>query len=288
MLDAISYHPEFDGLYQSICRVLGFDPMARIKSGDVDLINSNSVSSLLTILSSAIALNELKKGGYKLGSVAGYSVGQWTAIFAAGAISFETLIEVVNLRATLMDQCFVDEPGGMLGVIGIDPVILENYCIKMREQNLSIYVSNYNCYGQYSLSGTLSAINIAITNLKELKPKRIVRLPTSGAWHCPLLNIAADKFRSQLMSADIGRFKARVINNVNGQFLPEKREDLLDCLAQQVSHPVQWELGIKNLISTGYSSFIEVGYGNMLTKFGFFIDRVSALHTAYYPNRGSA
>lgn len=283
MLDGVLQHHSFSRRYELICATLGFDPLARIQEGDAELINTNAVSSLLTVLVSVIGFEQWSKINKAPVALAGYSIGQWTALYAAGAITFESLIEAVNQRAAFMDGCFAEHPGAMMAVIGVSPTVLEEFCTQLRAEGLDIVISNYNCYGQYSLAGALNAIETALSKVSELNPKKAIRVPTSGAWHSHLLDGAAARLRQYLQELPVSELRIPVIDNVTGEFLPTCGAALLDRLAMQVNHPVQWDAGLKTLIAFGCKQFIEVGYGNVLTKFGFFIDRLSVEHKTFHP-----
>ena len=284
MLDGIRHHYLFENYYHEICCALGFDPILRIKAGDNNIINANEVSSLLTVFVSVIAYDHWRKRNGHPKAIAGYSVGQWTALYAAGVIPFKTLVRVVAKRAAFMNECFAEKNGAMIAVIGLDSFKLEMLCSKMRDQGLDIFITNYNCSGQHSIAGSFTAINLALKSISELKPIKMVQIPTSGAWHCPLVDNAAIKFRKWLEELTFLKPTVPIIDNASGTFLPDGGSTFLDCLARQINHPVLWDKGIKNLIGYGCEKFVEVGYGNILTKFGFFIDRNLVKHLSYYPN----
>lgn len=283
MLDAVRNHLSFNERYGFICETLKFDPLSRIATGEAELINANLVSSLLTVLASVIAHEEWLKSNPAPTALAGYSIGQWTALYASNALTFETLIRAVENRALLMDECSRKIPGSMMAVIGVAPAALSALCDSLRQEGCNIEISNFNCYGQYSLAGTSGSIERAMERIGELKPKKAVKLPTSGAWHCSLLNDAASKFERFLQDYPVNDLAIPVIDNVTGRFLPTAASELKQRLAIQINHPVQWETGMKTLISHGCNKFVEVGFGNTLTKFGFFIDRSSVQHLAFYP-----
>lgn len=283
MLDGVRQHSSFKYRYRLICDALGHDPLLRISRGDDPaFINANAVSSLLTVLASVISCDEWIAHNPPPLAVAGYSIGQWTAQYAAGAIGFESLVEVIKQRAFLMDECCASVPGAMMAVIGVSPMVLSEFCQTLRSEGFDVVVSNYNCYGQYSLAGTINAIEAALARVDQLKPKKAIKIPTSGAWHCHLLAPAAAKFRQYLENVQFNETKFPVIDNVTGEFLPTRSDDIRDQLSRHVSNPVLWDKGLKTLISFGCKRLIEIGYENGLTKFGFFIDR-SVAHTSYYP-----
>jgi [acyl-carrier-protein] S-malonyltransferase len=125
-------------------------------------------------------------------------------------------------------------------------------------------------------------VALARDRIQNLKPKKVTYLPVSGAWHCSLLDQAADSFKAYLQDIPLNRQERPVIDNVTGDFLPGPGPELKKQLALHLSAPVQWAKGIKTLIAHGSNEFIEVGYGNTLTKFGFFIDR-SVRHRSFAP-----
>lgn len=280
MLDAARLHPTFRQRYEAVCDALGSDPALELQR-DPAFINRNAVSSLLTVLSSAVALDRYRTESRGTPSLlAGYSVGQWTALYAAGCLSFEALVEVTAARARHMDDCFRRVRGAMIAVIGVGLDRLERMCSSLRVEGHSIFISNINCHGQYSVGGTESAIEAALEEVGRLQPKRVVRLPTSGAWHTPLLKPAEAPFAAFLHGVAIAPPGAPVVNNVTGDFFPTDVTAMKRELVRHLSHPVQWERGVKGIIAAGGRQLIEVGYGDVLTRFGFFIDR-SASHTTF-------
>jgi len=285
MLEPLRQHKSFLMQYEIICNCLGFDPLARIGAGEVDLINTNAVSSLLTVLASVIAFDEWKKENLEPRWIAGYSVGQLTALYASGSIPYNRLIEIVAIRASMMDECALKFPGSMMAVIGISPAPLEKFCSELRSRGLPIYISNFNCYGQYTLAGTQLAIKISLSEILALSPKKVILLPIAGAWHSPLMDQASQELHAYIADIHFDSLKIPVIDNVSGEFLPIDSQNLKERLSKQVNHAVLWEAGIRNILKRGCSRFIEIGYGNVLTKFGFFIERSSIDHLSFYPNR---
>jgi [acyl-carrier-protein] S-malonyltransferase len=282
MLDGVRQLPEFATRYALVADALRSSPLDEIAAGNAEYLNQNRVTALLTLLVSSLSLDAFHaKTGRRADFVSGYSVGQWTALYAAGAVSFAQLVETVAMRSALMDDCFVDIAGAMLAVIGLKAEVLENLCDGLRAKSHRVWVSNYNCVGQYTLAGTGEAIAHAETALAELRPKKVARVPVSGAWHSPLLAAAHARFERYLAGVALGPMSVPVVDNVSGGWLPAERPALDQQLARHLDHPVLWEQGIKGLLAKGARRFVEIGYGNVLTKFGFFIDR-SVEHQAFY------
>lgn len=277
MLSVVKRSLFFQSRYELVCEHLKDDPFIRVQKGDLDYLNQNKVSSLLTVLVSSVyldlyrAMEENQKRSFLF---AGYSVGQWTALYAAQAISFETLLAVVKKRAELMDACFErSNEYGMLAMIGIPESVITDLCILYQRKNEPLFTAAFNCPGQYSLSGSLKVLERVSQELRSLNPKKVCALPVSGAWHCPLLSPAEKIFRGYLESIPITIPNSSVLDNVTGEFLPSEAFSLKEQLSKQITSPVRWEKCVRTLAQNGIHQFVEIGFGNMLTKFGFFIDR---------------
>jgi [acyl-carrier-protein] S-malonyltransferase len=274
MVDGIRHLGEFRDRYQLVCEHAGLDILQAVGNGDQEILNRNLCSSLMTLLVSTVSLDLFRERAQtKVDFLAGYSVGQWTAIYAAKMLAFEQLVEIVVERARLMDKCIESNPSAMSAVIGLSRDVLEAQLAELRADGHEIYVSNYNCLGQHSVSGTLSAIHHAEERLSKLKPKKLLRLPVSGAWHCPILKQAEHEFLIYLSTIQFQPRRLPIVDNTTGNWLPDDEGQLRTRLAAHLSESVRWEESIKMLIGKGCTQFVEIGFGNMLSKFGFFIDR---------------
>ncbi len=274
MADGLRSHPQFASRYEAIREHAGMDVLCALEGGDVGLLNQNLSSSLLTALVSALSLDSyLESGCPPPDFIAGYSVGQWPAMYAAGMLLYEPMVGLLAQRARLMDACVEREPGAMLAVIGLPLAVIESLLTDLRAAGHRIFVGNYNCPGHYSITGTVTAIQCAEVALMRHKPRKLLRLPVAGAWHCPLLGDAADELARVLAEVRLQPPRVPVIDNVTGDWLPQDPVELHASLARHLVQPVRWERGIERLIRAGATRLIEVGYGDMLTKFGFFIDR---------------
>lgn len=281
MLDGLVASKKFDDYYSSIVDAVGYSPIEAMKR-DPSLVNSHLLSTLLTFLASALSYLRFKEvENVEPDYLAGYSIGQFTALYAAGCYDFAHLVEIIRVRSSLIDKCTAGQPGAMLGVVGLmlDPV--KDVVARLADNGQRIWISNFNCTGQYTLSGTREAIRAAFEILAPMKPKRLIELPVAGAWHCPLLEDAQSEIYRHLLSCDWQAPAIPVIDNVTGEFLPQSVDEIKEQVRKQVTHPVLWDKGIKTLIASGCGRFVEIGHGNVLTKFGFFIDR-NAEFTSFY------
>lgn len=283
MLDVAGTMPGFDERCAIVRDALGSDPVHELANENLSYLNENKVSSLLTALVSSVYLKAYRAGGGSSPrAVAGYSVGQWTALYAAGSIDFEALIAIISRRADRMDACIRGRPSGMLAVIGLPESAVQAVCDRVAKEGDFLAISNFNCAGQFSLAGTAPGIAAGMAELQALKPKKLVALPVSGAWHCELLAEAATRFRNDLEGFTLAAPSIPVIDNTTGTRLPESGDALRDALAAQISRPVRWGDGVHELVALGCTRFVEIGYGSTLTRFGFFVDR-SVKHEAYSP-----
>ncbi len=284
MLEGLSWHPSFAERYATVAAALGEDPFRALREDD-SFLARNVVSSLLTVLASSVAWSSfLDDCGETAAAVTGYSVGQWTALHVAGCLTFAELVEVVVERAACLDAAAALASGGMLAVIGLAPEVVHGLCIRLRAAGHPIYVSNENCHGQCTLAGTVAAIESARDEVASLRAKKIARLPVAGAWHCPLMAPATIRFRDWLSRRPLALARIPVVSNVTGQWLPRDRTAATEELAEHLSSPVRWSRCVQTLIAAGSRRCVELGFGTMLTRFGFFIDR-SIEHRAYSGGR---
>ncbi len=286
MLDGVRTLPEFDARYAVVCQALGVDVLGELERGGRDFLDRNKVSSLLTVLVGSLSLTRYLETLEAAGSappryLSGYSVGQWTALYAAGCLSFAKMVEVVAARADLMDACFRYAAGGMGAFIGVTAETLDDYLDELRDAGHEIAISNYNCLGQYSVSGTREAVELAVAGAERIHPRKAVVLPVAGAWHSRLLEPAATAFADYLQDLELAPPAVAVIDNTGGDYLSGDLPAVKRSLARHVSQPVLWEQGIRRLIADGCDNFVEIGFGDLLTKFGFFIDRDKA-HSSFY------
>lgn len=273
MLDGIEATPLFTERYDLVCRALSVDVRQALAQQPVDFINRNEVSSLLTVLASAMAYDRWRQKEEPPDWLAGYSVGEWTALYAAGVVDFPTLVDVVKTRAALMNACTAETPGGMIGVVGLAEPVVADVIQGLQAEGYFVAISNDNCLGQVSLACAADALQPALAALEAREPRRVLALPVAGPWHSALLCAAEAPFADYLAQIPLSPPQIPVIDNVTGQLLPTTLPELRRQLVKQLSSPVRWRQGIETLAALGCRRFIELGYGNLLTKFGYFINR---------------
>lgn len=281
MLAGVRHAPAFSERCDLVCAALGVDVQQALAEEPDSFLHRNEVSSLLTVLTSSLSYDLWREEHGPPQWLAGYSVGQWSALYAAGMLDFAALVATVHRRAQLMNACTARHPGGMIGVIGLGEPAIHNVIQQLQTEGYFVAISNYNCVGQYSLAVAADAQAPTLRALQQLQPRKLLALPVAGPWHSQLLAEAEAPFAACLEQTLLLLPQMPVADNVTGQLLPENLPALRRQLARQIAAPVRWQQGIETLIRLGCKQFVEIGYGNMLTKFGFFIDR-SCRHTAFY------
>lgn len=254
------------------------EDLRKLEGRDVAFFNRNEISAILVSLAS-IAANE------RLVSIlpppefyAGYSVGQWTAMHLAGMLPAESLIKVLINRARLMNNTRAVREGTMLAVIGLPREQVEKVTVDIEGY---LIIANDNAPGQFTLAGEYAAIDAAEQRLAALKPQRLSRVPVAGAWHSSMVDEARAPFEGYLANIPLAAPRVPVISNVTGLPLPQDIKLLRAELVAHLSSPVRWADSIRYLIHQGTFRFVEIGYEQTLSKFGFFIDR-SRQHLPWY------
>jgi [acyl-carrier-protein] S-malonyltransferase len=282
MLETLKDLPVFLARYEVVCQHINADPLRELANNNRAFLNQNKVSSLLTVLVSSVAFDLYRDSQLSVPQwFAGYSVGQWTALYAAGCLDFNSLVEIVAARAEMMDQAVAPDLVAMASVIGLPSKHINEITEQIRSMGEPIWISNYNAPSQCTVAGSRVALTSFEKMVLALNPKKLVRLAVPGAWHCPLLTDAAARFELMVRQLILLNPQMPVIDNRTGSFLPAQREELNRTLSLHLSEPVLWETGIRNLIAQGCREFVEIGFGTILSRFGLFIDR-RLQHQSFY------
>lgn len=200
-------------------------------------------------------------------ATAGLSLGEFTALTAAGAMSFEDGLRVVRQRGRFMQEACDTTQGGMAAVIGLDEAATREVCAEA-----GVVLANLNCPGQLVISGEADRIEKACDLAKAKGARRAIPLPVAGAYHSPLMASAQPKLRAELASAKIVAPAAPVISNVSAQ--PHGSPDEISArLVEQVTSSVRWEESMRYLLAQGFTRFIELGPGTALSGFMKRIDK---------------
>ena len=195
--------------------------------------------------------------------VAGHSLGEFSALVAAGALSFEDGLRLVYARAMAMQKACEVAPGTMAAIVGLDDETVEKICQQVSAVGNVVVAANYNCPGQLVISGNSDAVNQACELLKEAGAKRALPLKVGGAFHSPLMQPAKDELQTAIENTTFAEPKCPVYQNVDGQ--PHTApEEIKKNLIAQLTSSVRWTSSVQNMIKDGANDFTECGPGKAL------------------------
>ncbi|MBU1487513.1 ACP S-malonyltransferase [bacterium] len=192
--------------------------------------------------------------------VAGHSLGEYSALCAAGAVTFTDALLLVKERASLMEEEAKKHPGGMAAILGLGQEEVEEVCSRVRGDKI-LSLANLNCPGQIVISGEEEALIRAMELAKERGARRAIRLKVSGGFHTPLMENAAKRFSEVLEGVEFHSPRIPVVTNVEAKPAKETKK----ALKEQISSPVRWQESVEFMISEGVDCFIEIGPGRVLS-----------------------
>jgi len=258
-------------IFDKASDILGIDMKRLCFEGDEEELKKTE-NTQPSILTTSVALLEiLKLKGVEPAMVAGLSLGEYSALVASKAISFEDAVAVVKKRGKFMQEAVPEGVGSMAAVMGVDRTEI-NDCLRMASGYGVVETANYNCPRQVVISGHTRAVEIACSLLKERGAKKVKILPVSAPFHSSLLKSAGEKLSEELDKIRFNDMDIPVISNVNAQIIKDKYE-IKKLLVEQVSSSVLWEDSVRNMIEQGVDTFIEVGPGKSLSAFVKKIDK---------------
>lgn len=209
--------------------------------------------------------------------VAGHSLGEFSALVAAGALSFEDGLKLVYARATAMQKACEAAPGTMAAVIGLPDEKIEEICNECSTLDNIVVPANYNCPGQLVISGNVDAINQACEKLKAAGAKRALPLKVGGAFHSPLMQPAKEELQKAIEATEFSTPKCPVYQNVDGKPHTDAAEIKSNLIAQLTSS-VRWTSSVQNMIADGADDFTECGPGKALQGMIGRIDKNVSAH----------
>ena len=200
--------------------------------------------------------------GVDASAAAGHSLGEYSALVAAGALTFEDGLRLVKKRGELMQEAGTRSPGTMAAVIGAEADVVAEACAEAADAGI-VQPANFNSPGQIVISGSIDGVDRAMAVLKEKGVRLVKKLPVSGAFHSPLMQYAQDELGDVLAQTPISDARFPVYSNVTAK--PETAAaDIRDNLLRQVTSPVLWEESMRSMLADGLEDFVETGPGNVL------------------------
>jgi [acyl-carrier-protein] S-malonyltransferase len=262
--DVINHSASVRELFVAASEQVGVDFIHLVSQGPAEeLVKTSNTQPCIYLHSLALA-QLLKEKGLAPSAVAGHSLGEYSALAAAGWIDPLDGLKLVRLRGEAMYQAGLDLPGTMAAVIGMEGEDVARHCATLTGEGLVIQAANFNCPGQVAISGSLEGVSRAEVYLKEQGARMIKRLEVSGAFHSPLMEPAREKLAKALAELEMRQGTAPVYCNVTGSAVREP-EELRALLIRQLTETVRWEPSMRSALADGYTSFVELGPGKVLS-----------------------
>lgn len=255
--------PQVAKLFSLADQTLGIELTNLCFNGPEDELQK-TINTQPAILTASIACYEvLREKGLEPEAVAGHSLGEYSALVAAGVLDFPSALKLVRKRGELMQEAAAQGVGGMAAILGLDSDKIREACQEAGSLGI-VEPVNFNCPGQVVIAGEDQALEEALRLAKEKGAKRAVKLAVSGPFHSTLMKPASEKLALELKQLNLKDAQIPVVSNVDGQYRSRK-EDIEEALIKQVYNSVQWEVTIKNMVSQGVDTFVEVGPGKVLS-----------------------
>lgn len=272
--DLYEAHPEARTTFDQADTVLGFALSDLCFNGPEETLNDTINTQPAIFVTSVALLRALESNRLQApGFVAGHSLGEYSALVAAGAMDFAAGLQLVRERGRLMKEAGERSPGGMAAVLGLEVEVVNELCRQARKETGGvIQVANYNSPGQIVISGDFRARDVAIELAKAEGARRVVSLAVSIAAHSPLMECIVDEFRQAVEAVEFRRPAVPVVANVSAAPL-ESVEAIQEELVQQLTSPVRWVESVWYMIGQGVTDFVEIGPKDVLMKLMRRIDK---------------
>ena len=260
--------PAVAEIFEKANSIVGFDLSRICFEGPPEQLNTTTISQPAIFVTSAAILEVLKTNpsaqSLRPDVTAGLSLGEYSALYAAGLISFEDALLLVQKRGQAMQAAADATDGGMVGIIGLDEEKVNQLCAEASDGEILAAV-NFNCPGQIVISGSKPACGRAQELAAKYGAIKAVRLEVAGAFHTQMMSGAADVLKEALASCDISEpADIKVIANINADYY-ENAEKIAQGLTKQLTCPILWQKCMQKLIADGVENFYEIGPGRVLT-----------------------
>ena len=263
MLDGFAAHPAVRETFAEASDALGEDLWALVAQGPADALNlTTNTQPVMLAAGVAVWRAWLAAGGPRPAVVAGHSLGEYSALVAAGALAFRDAVPLVRFRAQAMQEAVPAGEGAMAAIMGGDDGAVTSACAEA-EQGQVVEAVNFNAPGQVVIAGHREAVERAIALAKQMGAKRGVLLPVSAPFHSSLLRPAADRLAARLAQVQVATPEIPVIHNVD---VAEHRghDAIRDALARQAASPVHWTATVRAMTARGVTHVVECGPGKVL------------------------
>ena len=275
--ELVEASPGAKALFELADKAVGFSLSSLIFEGPEEQLKQ-TVNTQPALLTTSIALYQaFASHGITPDYVAGHSLGEYSALTAAGSLSFEEAVATVRARGSFMEQAVPSGQGAMAAVLGGEREALAALCEEITSQGQLVELANMNCPGQIVVSGSKEGVEQLVSRVKEIGAKRAIPLEVSGPFHSSLMKPAAEKLGAQLSDIQIQDAQVPVVANVTARPITDSAQ-IRNLLVEQVYSPVLWQDTVNWLIEQGVDTFIEIGPGNVLAGLIKKIDRTVAIY----------
>ena len=249
-------------LFDSANEILGFDITRIMFEGTEEELRQTNVTQPAVFLHSVIQAATIED--FHPDMVAGHSLGEFSALVAAGALAFEDALRLVAKRAEAMQKACELTPSTMAAVLNLSDEKVEEVVEGISKETGEVVVAaNYNCPGQLVISGTVEGINIAVERMKEAGAKRALVLAVGGAFHSPLMEPAREELAQAIKETKFNTPTCAIYQNVNAKPSTDV-EVIKENLIAQLTAPVRWTQSVQNMVADGATTFVECGPGKVL------------------------
>ncbi len=255
--------PEARSVFAEADRSLGFSLSALCFDGPDETLQLTANTQPAILATSIAALRAIEACGLRPDWVAGHSLGEYSALVAAGALTLAEALTTVRLRGQYMQEAVPVGVGAMAAVLGLDQSAVETACREAAGEEV-VAPANVNSPGQVVIAGHTGAVERAMERCRAAGAKRAVRLPVSAPFHCALMRPAQERLAAHLSGVPFANPRVPLVNNVDARVVRSAAE-CQDGLVRQVSAPVRWEESVRLLAAEGVDTFVEVGPGGVLT-----------------------
>jgi len=258
--DLYEGNAEAKTLFDKADEILGFSISRICFEGPEEELKQTKNTQPAIFLHSIVLFNLISKKQFEM--TAGHSLGEYSALVAAGALTFEDGLKLVRRRGELMQQAGVDHPGTMAAIVGLDSKLVNELCSEASADGI-VQAANFNSPGQIVISGSLAGVKKAMELAKARGAKIVKELPVSGAFHSPLMEFARTEFQAALDKTEFRDAVVPVYANVTARSM-RSADEIRNLLLQQLISPVKWEESVVSMIADGAASFVEIGPGKVL------------------------
>ncbi len=266
--DLYNLNDETKALFEQANDILGFRITDIMFSGTDEELKQTNVTQPAIFLHSVILAKALGES-FQPDMVAGHSLGEFSALVSAGALSFEDGLKLVAQRANAMQKACELQPSTMAAILGLEDAVVEDICAKV---DAVVVAANYNCPGQLVISGSIEGVDKACALLTEAGAKRALKLNVGGAFHSPLMESAKVELQAAIEAVDILSPRCPIYQNIDAK--PQTDPAVIkQNLIAQLTGAVRWTQTVQNMLADGATAFVEVGPGNVLQGLVKKVDR---------------